>query len=132
MLPASELDARVAHAGFRDLEPATWDKRREFEEWMDIVNDPARAEPIRTVVRALAEAGRTAGIGLSIATAGSSSSTAGGCCGRESRRIDGGACRPRPAPELFGGAYSARPSMVAPRCRFGSIATVLPSPKRAR
>ena len=66
MLPASELDARVAHAGFRDLEPATWDKRREFEEWMDIVNDPARAEPIRTVVRALAEAGRTAGIGLSM------------------------------------------------------------------
>jgi ubiquinone/menaquinone biosynthesis C-methylase UbiE len=66
MLPASELDAGVARAGFRDLEPAAWDKRREFEEWMDIVNDPARAEPIRTVVRALAEAGRTAGMGLSI------------------------------------------------------------------
>jgi hypothetical protein len=66
MLPASELDARVARAGFRDLAPATWDKRREFEEWMDIVNDPARAEPIRMVVRALAEAGRTAGMGLSI------------------------------------------------------------------
>jgi ubiquinone/menaquinone biosynthesis C-methylase UbiE len=66
MLPASELDARVASAGFRDLAPATWDKRREFEEWMDIVNDPARAEPIRTVVRALAEAGRTAGMGLAL------------------------------------------------------------------
>jgi ubiquinone/menaquinone biosynthesis C-methylase UbiE len=66
MLPASELDAGVAHAGFRDLAPDTWDKRREFEEWMDIVNDPARAEPIRTVVRTLAEAGRTAGMGLSI------------------------------------------------------------------
>jgi len=64
MLPASELDARVARAGFRDIEPATWDRRREFEEWMDIVNDPARAEPIRTVVRALAEAGRDAGMGL--------------------------------------------------------------------
>jgi ubiquinone/menaquinone biosynthesis C-methylase UbiE len=66
MLPASELDARVARAGFRDIAPATWDKRREFEEWMDIVNDPARAEPIRTVVRALAEAGRTAGMGLAV------------------------------------------------------------------
>jgi ubiquinone/menaquinone biosynthesis C-methylase UbiE len=66
MLPASELDARVARAGFRDIAPATWDKRREFEEWMDIVNDPVRTEPLRTVVRALAEAGRTAGMGLSI------------------------------------------------------------------
>ena len=46
------------------IAPATWDKHREFEEWMDIVADPARAEPIRTVVRALAEAGRTAGMGL--------------------------------------------------------------------
>jgi ubiquinone/menaquinone biosynthesis C-methylase UbiE len=64
MLPASELDASVAHAGFRDLAPTTWDKHREFEEWMDIVNDPARADPIRTVVRTLAEAGRTAGMGL--------------------------------------------------------------------
>ena len=33
---------------------------------MDIVNDPARVDPIRTVVRALAEDGRTAGMGLSI------------------------------------------------------------------
>lgn len=66
MLPASELDARVARAGFRDIEPATWDRRRELEEWMDIVNDPARTEPLRTVVRALAEAGRTAGMGLAM------------------------------------------------------------------
>jgi ubiquinone/menaquinone biosynthesis C-methylase UbiE len=66
MLPASELDACVAMAGFQDLEPATWDKSREFEEWMDIVNDPARVEPIREVVRALAEDGRTAGMGLSV------------------------------------------------------------------
>jgi ubiquinone/menaquinone biosynthesis C-methylase UbiE len=66
MLPASELDACVARAGFRDIAPATWDKQREFEEWMDIVADPTRAEPIRTVVRALAEAGRDAGMGLSL------------------------------------------------------------------
>ena len=65
-LPASELDACVARSGFRDLQRATWDKSREFEEWMGIVNDPDRAEPIRTVVRELANAGRTAGMGLSV------------------------------------------------------------------
>jgi ubiquinone/menaquinone biosynthesis C-methylase UbiE len=66
MLPASELDTCIADSGFSDLQHATWDKSREFEEWMGIVNDPDRAEPIRTVVRALAEAGRTAGMGLSV------------------------------------------------------------------
>jgi len=66
MLPASELDASVSRAGFRDIEHATWDMDRELEEWLAIVDDPARVEPIRTVVRALAESGRTAGIGLSI------------------------------------------------------------------
>jgi ubiquinone/menaquinone biosynthesis C-methylase UbiE len=66
MLPASELDRCIAEAGFADLEPATWDKDREFEEWMDIVNDPARAQPIRVVAQALAESGRSAGMGLSI------------------------------------------------------------------
>jgi len=66
MLPASELDTRVRRAGFRNVESTTWDKWREFEEWMDIVDDPARAEPIRIVVRTLAEAGRSAGMGLSI------------------------------------------------------------------
>ena len=66
MLPASELDACLARAGFRDLQHTTWDKSRELEEWMGIVNDPHRAKPIRAVVRALAEAGRTAGMGLSV------------------------------------------------------------------
>ena len=64
MLSASELDACVARAGFRDLAPTTWDKAREFEEWMDIVAAPVRSEPIRTVVRTLAAAGRHAGMGL--------------------------------------------------------------------
>jgi ubiquinone/menaquinone biosynthesis C-methylase UbiE len=66
MLAASELDACMTHAGLEDIEAATWDKDREFEEWMGIVNDPTRTEPLRTVVRALAEGGRTAGMGLSI------------------------------------------------------------------
>jgi ubiquinone/menaquinone biosynthesis C-methylase UbiE len=66
MLPAAELDRCIADAGFQELQPTTWDKDREFDEWMDIVNDPARAQPIRVVVQALAEAGRTAGMGLAI------------------------------------------------------------------
>jgi SAM-dependent methyltransferase len=66
MLPASALDAAARRAGFRDLEAATWDMDRELEEWLTIVSDPVRSDPVRTVVRALAESGRSAGIGLSI------------------------------------------------------------------
>jgi ubiquinone/menaquinone biosynthesis C-methylase UbiE len=66
MLPASELDDGLTLAGFQILEHSTWDKPREFEEWMGIVNDPDRTGPTRTVVRALAESGNHAGMGLSI------------------------------------------------------------------
>jgi ubiquinone/menaquinone biosynthesis C-methylase UbiE len=69
MLPASELDACVTRSGFSELQHTTWVKQREFEEWMGIVNAPDRAEPIRTVLRALANAGRTAGMGLSVQNA---------------------------------------------------------------
>jgi ubiquinone/menaquinone biosynthesis C-methylase UbiE len=66
MLPASELDGSISGAGFDIIEHATWDMDRELEEWLAIVDDPARVDPIRSVVRTLAEAGRTAGIGLSV------------------------------------------------------------------
>jgi ubiquinone/menaquinone biosynthesis C-methylase UbiE len=66
MLPPSELDAGLKRAGFRDIEHATWDMDRELEEWLAIVDDPARVEPIRTVIWTLAQSGRTAGIGLSV------------------------------------------------------------------
>ncbi len=66
MLPASELQSAARRAGFGELQTARWDMNRELEEWFSIVSDPARVEPIRAVVRALAEAGRSAGIGLSI------------------------------------------------------------------
>jgi ubiquinone/menaquinone biosynthesis C-methylase UbiE len=65
MLPGAELLALVEQAGFAVQSQTTWDKRREFEEWMGIVNDPVRVAPLRTVVQALARAGVTAGIGLS-------------------------------------------------------------------
>jgi len=67
MLPATSLDACVEHAGFTVAGHDTWDMPREFDEWAAIANDAARVEPIRTVVRELAQAGRTAGIGLAIA-----------------------------------------------------------------
>jgi hypothetical protein len=42
-----------------------WDKSREFEEWMGIVNDASRVPPLRAVVPALANVGASAGMGLS-------------------------------------------------------------------
>jgi ubiquinone/menaquinone biosynthesis C-methylase UbiE len=66
MLPATELDSGLTRAGFQILDHSTWNKPREFEEWTGIVNDPDRTEPIRIVVRALAETGNHAGMGLAI------------------------------------------------------------------
>jgi SAM-dependent methyltransferase len=63
-LPDSELLGSVRGAGFAIAEQSTWDKWREFEEWMGIVNDPSRVLPLRPVVRALAAGGATAGMGL--------------------------------------------------------------------
>jgi ubiquinone/menaquinone biosynthesis C-methylase UbiE len=65
MLPGSELLSLVAGAGFAIESQSTWDKSREFEEWMGIVNDASRVPPLRAVVRALASAGASAGMGLS-------------------------------------------------------------------
>jgi hypothetical protein len=67
MLPLSELVSQVEGAGFAIDTQTTWDKPRELDEWMGIVNDPIRVAPLRTLVRALAQAGKTAGMGLSLA-----------------------------------------------------------------
>jgi len=64
MLPGSELTALVTGAGFAVEALTSWDKAREFEEWMGIVNDPSRVLPLRPVVRALAAWGASAGMGL--------------------------------------------------------------------
>jgi hypothetical protein len=57
----------IEGAGFTIEQQASWDKPREFEEWMGIVNEPERAAPLRTILRALAKAGQDAGMGLSLA-----------------------------------------------------------------
>ena len=66
MPPGSELSSLVQRAGFAIESLAAWDKPREFEEWMGIVNDAPRVPPLRAVVRALAAAGASAGMGLSL------------------------------------------------------------------
>jgi ubiquinone/menaquinone biosynthesis C-methylase UbiE len=66
MLPGSELTMLVKEAGFAVESVTTWDKPREFEEWMGIVNDALRVPPLRAVVQALAKAGVSAGIGLTV------------------------------------------------------------------
>jgi hypothetical protein len=64
MLAPSELLSEVEGAGFRIDTQTTWDKPRELDEWMGIINEPERAAPLRTVVGALARAGANAGMGL--------------------------------------------------------------------
>jgi len=66
MLPASELVALIAGAGVAVERQDSWNKAREFEEWVGIVANPERVAPLRTIVRALAEAGQDAGLGLSL------------------------------------------------------------------
>ena len=55
-----ELVSQVEGAGFAVETRSAWDKPREFDEWMGIVNDPVRVPPLRAVVRALAQAGKPA------------------------------------------------------------------------
>lgn len=66
MMPASELIGLITRPDVLIERQDTWDKAREFEEWAGIVADPERIAPLRTVVRALAEAGQDAGMGLSV------------------------------------------------------------------
>ncbi len=58
--------ANQAASGFGILDLSTWDKSREFEEWMGIANDGLRTQSLREVARALAEEGRSAGMGMAI------------------------------------------------------------------
>ena len=66
MLPASELLALFFRDDLAIELQQTWDKAREFEEWLGIVAAPERVAPLRVMVQALALAGQDAGIGLRI------------------------------------------------------------------
>jgi ubiquinone/menaquinone biosynthesis C-methylase UbiE len=66
MLSGSEFISLVKDAGFVIEAQKTWDKPRGFEEWAAIVDDPARAAPLRVVTEALARLGEDAGMGLAL------------------------------------------------------------------
>lgn len=64
MLPQAQLVQHVVDAGLEVIATERWDMDREFGEWMTIVNDPARRWPLHTLIAAVAEAGRDAGMRL--------------------------------------------------------------------
>jgi ubiquinone/menaquinone biosynthesis C-methylase UbiE len=66
MLPGSEFSSLISDSGFVIESEKTWDKPRGFEEWAAIVDDPARAAPLRVVTEALARLGEDAGMGLTM------------------------------------------------------------------
>jgi ubiquinone/menaquinone biosynthesis C-methylase UbiE len=66
MLSMSELVSTTRATGLEIEAQTSWDKSREFEEWMGIVNDPERVAPLRVIAAALARAGQQAGMGLSL------------------------------------------------------------------
>lgn len=64
MLDRDALLAQATDQGLLIQRTEDWSKVRRFSEWAEVLNAPHRIEPLAVVLRALAEAGRTAGIGL--------------------------------------------------------------------
>ncbi len=64
MYSAGNLIDILQFAGFRVMHHESWRQARTFSEWAAIVANPSRTAPLQTVMRALAEAGQDAGIGL--------------------------------------------------------------------
>ena len=66
MLPETELVGLFERAGLKQVVTDTWEKTREFDEWMGVVNDKSRLWPLKTLTMAVADAGRDAGMGLNL------------------------------------------------------------------
>jgi len=64
MLPISELFEVVSAAGFRVAATDHWLQHRTFDEWAAIVANARSLKSLEVAMRALADAGITAGIGL--------------------------------------------------------------------
>lgn len=64
MLPLNELIEGLESSSFEIICEDFWVKEREFSEWLAITNSPERAEPLKTVMNALAQSGIDAGINL--------------------------------------------------------------------
>lgn len=65
-LAATELDALLASRALEPIGAEAWSASRRFEEWIAITGAEERAAPIEQVMRALAQAGIRAGLGLRI------------------------------------------------------------------
>lgn len=64
LLPGGELCAMLEDQGLRLRAQRRFERDRRFSDWAALVDDPARTEPLEVVMRALARAGREAGIRL--------------------------------------------------------------------
>ncbi len=64
MLSSTELVKLIERAGFSVEDTETWAQQRAFTEWAAIIADERRTGPLEHVMRVLARAGNTAGIGL--------------------------------------------------------------------
>jgi ubiquinone/menaquinone biosynthesis C-methylase UbiE len=63
-LSADELRELLRESGLRIISRTTWERQRDFDEWVGITNAPERAKPLYTVMAALARAGIQTGIHL--------------------------------------------------------------------
>ena len=64
ILSAGELQELIRVAGLQITSQITWEKKRDYEEWIHITNAPERGKPLYMVMAALARAGIQAGINL--------------------------------------------------------------------
>ncbi len=65
-LSEHEIDELLNLGGLKEAAKESWVNEREFREWIKITNAPEREGPLFVVMRALAEAGVTAGVNLRI------------------------------------------------------------------
>ncbi len=64
MISSNAMKDLVETTGLEIIQEDQWTMQREFGEWMQIVNSPARAEPLFIVMSSFAKAGIEAGIDI--------------------------------------------------------------------
>jgi len=70
MLTDEELIGLVTSSGLRITSTESWGKSRNFEEWAEVLNAPARTEPLGIILTELARANVGAGMDLRLDDAG--------------------------------------------------------------
>ncbi|MCS6937313.1 MAG: methyltransferase domain-containing protein [Candidatus Bipolaricaulota bacterium] len=64
MLALSELTELVARTGLRVRDARVYPQERDYDQWMEVINEPIRTENLKVVMAALARAGVGAGLKL--------------------------------------------------------------------